>query len=300
MKTANILNIQRFCTKDGPGIRTTVFFKGCPLNCVWCHNPETQESKPQLMYNSEKCVHCLSCVVLCPEKCHTNINGKHIFNRSNCVGCGKCTSPMCEALEIAGCKMSVDEIIFEIMKDDLYYKNSDGGITLSGGEPLFQGEFCISLLKEIKKREIHTCVETCGFVSKSVLEQTLPLVDLYLFDWKESNPQKHLEYTGVSNQLILDNLNYLDSMQKNIILRCPIIPQINDRNDHLESIASIANNMHHLREIVIEPYHTLGVPKYEKLGKTYALPYIKDLPEERIQFCISTLKSLTDIPVTKA
>ena len=296
---SNILNVQRFCTKDGPGIRTTVFFKGCPLNCLWCHNPESQNREKELMYNAEKCVHCLRCVTACPNACHTQSTGKHSFDRTRCTACGACLTPVCEALEIAGQEFDVDTVLAEVLKDRIYYENSGGGITLSGGEPLGRST-ALKLLKQSKELGLHTCVETCGFVSRDRLQATEPWVDLYLFDCKETDPQKHLEYTGADNRLVLDNLAYLDERGKPTVLRCPIIPTLNDRDDHLVGIARIANSMKHLVEIVIEPYHTLGVGKYERLGRTYALSEIPQLEASNADVLAEKLQKLTNVPVKKA
>ncbi len=297
MMTANILNIQRFCTKDGPGIRTTVFFKGCPLSCLWCHNPESQSVARQLMYNSEKCLHCLRCVAACANQCHKQDSGKHTFDRTECIACGKCLSPLCEALEIAGKTVSTDEILQEVLKDALYYQNSGGGLTLSGGEPLAQWEFCKELLQKAKAHGIHTCVETCGHVTRKALEQTLPYVDLYLFDWKESNPERHKQYTGFDNQRIRDNLQFLNANQKEIVLRCPIIPTLNDREEHLLGIAELANTSKSISRIVLEPYHTLGVGKYDRLSKNYALPNLPALDTSTAEELVKELQAMTSIPV---
>lgn len=294
---ANILNIQRFCTQDGPGIRTTVFFKGCPLSCLWCHNPEAQSTVQQIMFNSEKCLHCLRCVSACANQCHGQLEGRHTYDRTRCIACGKCLSPMCGALEIAGKAVSTEEILREVLKDALYYENSGGGLTLSGGEPLTQWEACRELLQKAKGHGIHTCVETCGCVPRKALEQTHSFTDLYLFDWKESNPQKHREYTGIDNQGIRENLQFLDSMQKKIVLRCPIIPSFNDRKDHLFGIAELVNTTRNITQIVIEPYHTLGVEKYRRLGRNYMLPSTPALDGEAAEQVAKELQAITPIPV---
>ena len=297
---ARILNVQRFCTKDGPGIRTTVFFKGCPLHCAWCHNPESQNGKAELLFNAEKCVHCLRCVAHCSQNCHQFKNGSHAFDRTSCIACGACLSPLCNALELAGKQRSVDSILEEVLLDELYYQNSEGGITLSGGEPLMQSQAALELLQKAKARGIHTAVETCGFVSREILAKTLPVTDLYLFDCKETDPERHRKWTGVDNHLILENLRYLDSMGKSTVLRCPIIPTVNDRDEHLAKIAEIANQLQNVLQIVIEPYHTLGVSKYERLGKSYTLSHLDTLDREATERCVSKLKALTSVPVEKA
>ena len=296
----NILNVQRFCTKDGPGIRTTVFCKGCPLSCLWCHNPESQSAKRELMYNPEKCVHCLRCTLACPTQSHTQKNGKHCFSRVGCIACGACLSHTCEALELAGKSLSTDEILTEVLKDSLYYQNSGGGLTLSGGEPLAQWKAAKELLQKAKENGIHTAIETCGQVSRQALEETLPFTDLYLFDWKESDPVRHAQYTGVDNRLIRESLDFINANGKEIILRCPIIPTLNDREDHLLGIAELANSHACILRIVIEPYHTLGVGKYERLGKSYSLAEIPSLDREAANAFAERLKTKTQTPVELA
>ncbi len=300
MSTANILNVQRFCTKDGPGIRTTVFFKGCPLSCLWCHNPESQARKKELTYQSDRCVHCLRCTAACPQGCHIQADGRHRLDRTACIACGACLSPLCEALEITGEERTVDSLLEEIRKDALFYENSGGGLTLSGGEPLLQADACAELLRRAKECGIHTCIETCGYASAAALEKTIPWTDLYLFDWKESDPTRHQEYTGVDNRRILENLTRLDQAGKSILLRCPIIPSVNDRPDHLAGIAALANRLSSIREIVLEPYHTLGVGKYGRLGRGYRLPELPAMERDDAEKLAAELRRLTQTPVTVA
>ena len=300
MSLGNVLNIQRFCTDDGSGIRTTVFCKGCPLSCLWCHNPESQASASELTYQADRCVHCLRCVPACPQGCHTRTDRRHHFDRTACVSCGKCCSPLCEALELAGTKRTVEDLLEEIRKDALFYENSGGGLTLSGGEPLLQADACAVLLRRAKEYGIHTCIETCGYASGEALEKTIPWTDLYLFDWKESDPVRHKKYTGVDNRRILENLTRLDAAGKEIVLRCPIIPSVNDRSDHLTGIAALASRFPSIREIVLEPYHTLGVGKYERLGREYRLPDVPAMERSTATALAEELRRLTDTPVTIA
>ncbi|MBE6706373.1 MAG: glycyl-radical enzyme activating protein [Ruminococcaceae bacterium] len=262
-----VFNIQKFCTSDGPGIRTTVFLKGCPLRCVWCHNPESHSFSDELSYNSDNCISCGRCVMSCPNQCHKIINGGHVFDRNACRSCFRCIQPACKALKRYGYEISADEIIQDAMKDEAFYRNSGGGITLSGGEPFAQPEFCVEILKKAKENGLHTCIETCGHISTDILAQSLDFVDLYLFDYKETDPVKHTEYTGVDNTLILENLRYINSVGKQIILRCPLIPTFNDTKEHFEGIADIANKYANIIKVEIEPYHDFGCNKYEQLGK---------------------------------
>ncbi len=250
-----VLNIQRFCTEDGPGIRTTVFLKGCPLRCVWCHNPE--------MHNPD-----------CEQ--------------------------MKEPAETCGCEMTTEEVLSEVLKDRLFYENSGGGITLSGGEPFFQADFCLSLLREAKAYGLNTCVETCGYTSGTIIEQAIELVDVFLFDYKETCPTRHKKYTGVNNKLILGNLMLIDQCGKDIILRCPIIPTYNDTEDHFRGIAALANQCSHIVQIELEPYHDLGISKYKRLGRKYTLTDISPPGESIVQHWLKKIREYTNVPVEKA
>ena len=206
MHSGTIFDIKGFALNDGPGIRTTVFMKGCPLDCLWCHNPESKSRKSELFFDSRKCVGCRSCEV-CPYGCHVFTDTEHIFNREKCIACGKCAAECyTDALELVGTEKSVEEIIAEVMKDEAFYENSGGGMTLSGGEPMFQFDFTYELLKRAKENGLHTCIETCGFAKWEQYEKIADLVDIFLFDYKETDPGKHKEFTGVTNELILENL----------------------------------------------------------------------------------------------
>ena len=297
--TGKILNVQRFCTMDGPGIRTTVFFKGCPLNCKWCHNPESQSFNDELAYDISSCVNCLRCVSACDVGCHQIKDNKHFFDRTNCVACGKCLQRGCDALKIYGKQVSACDVLTEVLKDKDYYDNSNGGVTLSGGEPLYQIEFCEELLKALKTNGISTCVETCGYVSQKSLEKTLDLVDLYLFDYKLSDEKSHLFYTGKDNRLIIDNLRFLDKKGKKIVLRCPIIPFINDNDGHFKKIGELANSLNNVIEVVVEPYHDFGVQKYARLSKDYTLD-VKVPDEPSILSYVDEIKKYTNKKVVKA
>lgn len=262
-----IINIQKFSLNDGPGIRTTVFLKGCPLKCLWCHNPETQCRKPELMFYRNKCKNCGNCAKLCENSCHSIVGGIHTFDRKNCSKCFKCTKSNCGALERAGKMISADEVIEDVLKDKAFYDNSGGGITLSGGEPLFQAEFSLEILKKSKENNVHTAVETSGFCSKNTITETARYTDLFLYDIKETDAVLHGKFTGADNNVIIQNLEILNSMGKEIILRCPIIPGYNNRNEHFGGIANIANEFENILRIEIEPYHPLGENKYTALGK---------------------------------
>lgn len=296
-----VFNIQKFCTNDGPGIRTTVFLKGCPLHCAWCHNPESQKQEMELLYDASKCITCGQCAVACGVGAHVFENGVHTVDRAKCVVCGNCCeSCPTDALELVGKEQSVDEVMQEVLRDKIFYDNSDGGLTLSGGEPLMQFDFAMALLKEAKNRGVHTCVETCGYIHTDHLCQVLDYIDLFLFDWKVTNPDLHKQYTGGNNALIRKNLQLLDEQGSQIILRCPIIPDVNDTVEHFEGIAELANGLKNLLAVEIEPYHSLGNAKHQKLDGQVN-PAVFRVPEDReIEGWIGTIGALTDKAVRKA
>lgn len=294
-----IFNLQRFCTMDGDGIRTTVFFKGCPLSCKWCHNPESQSPSFELGYDKNNCVNCFACVDRCKNNCHKALNGNHVLDRTNCSSCGECVNVNCSALSIYGKEVTVDEILTEVIKDKDYYDASGGGITISGGEPFYQVDFLEELLKKAKQLGLNTCVETCGYVSQNVLKRTLDYVDTYLFDYKETNPKKHLEFTGKDNDLIIKNLKFLDSNNKKIVLRCPIIPNYNDRLEHFKGIGELSSSLKNVIKVAIEPYHDLGEQKYARLGREYNASTTSPNKKE-VQTYINEIKKFTNKKVDKA
>lgn len=295
-----IFNIQKFSINDGPGIRTTVFMKGCPLNCLWCHNPESKSRKTEIFFDARKCVGCRSCEV-CPYGCHVFTDTEHIFNREKCIACGKCAAECyTDALELVGTEKSVEEIIAEVMKDEAFYENSGGGMTLSGGEPMFQFDFTYELLKRAKENGLHTCIETCGFAKWEQYEKIADLVDIFLFDYKETDPGKHKEFTGVTNELILENLKKLDEKGCKTVLRCPIIPGLNDTDEHFTGIAKTANSLRNVLEINVEPYHPLGKGKSEMLGKEYFSDDLSFADDNAVKEWIEKISSQTEVTVKKA
>lgn len=266
--TGHVFNIQHFCVDDGPGIRTTVFFKGCPLHCVWCHNPESHEATNEIMFHADRCTACAACVGVCPAGAHRMEDGRHCFDRSQCTRCMACTDAcMIRALEAVGTVKDVDEVLADVLSDRIFYKTSNGGVTLSGGEPTAQPIFAQALLEACKKEGLHTCLETCGWCKTEVLSKFVSLVDLFLLDWKLTDDTLHQKYTGVSNRLILENLAFLNDSGARVILRCPLIPGINTATDHLDGIAALANRFSCIEQIDLEPYHPMGIGKTIALGK---------------------------------
>ena len=254
-----VTDIKHFAVHDGNGIRTTVFLKGCPLSCRWCHNPEGIGAKPQLGYYAESCVGCGMCEAVCPVGAHLIADGEHTFNRKTCTLCGACTE-VCgvNALHLYGREMTVDEVLDTIEEDRIFYEQSGGGMTLSGGEPTQQYAFTLALLREAKARGLHTALDTCGMAATERYEALLPYVDQFLFDVKHIDGEAHKRGTGVDNALILENLEKLLQTGKSILIRTPVIPGYND-GDELEKISRFCA----LRGLPHEKlkYHTIGESK---------------------------------------
>lgn len=261
-----VFNIQKFCTDDGPGIRTAVFLKGCHLRCAWCHNPEGLSAEPALEFSQPDCVLCRRCETVCPHSVHSFRDGRHIIDRSRCVLCGACVD-ICipQALSFCGKTMTAGQVLDIALADKAFYF-PEGGITLSGGEPLLQPDFVLALGLLAQKEGIHICVETSGTVPFSVFEKILPVVDLFLFDIKETDPENHLRYTRVKNDLPLENVRKLDALGIPVILRCPIIPGVNDRESHFEALAKLYTSLSHAQGIQLMPYHRLGQGKTTRFG----------------------------------
>ena len=224
-----IFEIKRFAVHDGDGIRTTAFLKGCPLKCVWCHNPEGIGFKPELAYYSHKCVGCGECAEVCPVGAHKMADGLHTFDRNLCIGCGKCAE-VClgAALTHYGKEMEAEELVTLLKEDKMFFDNSHGGVTLSGGECLMQWEFCLEVLKRLKEEGINTAVDTCGYVDKKVLDRVMPYTDIFLYDLKATSEETHIKCTGKSNATILENMKYLSDRGAKIEVRIPYVPDYND------------------------------------------------------------------------
>lgn len=291
MVKGKIFSIMKYSIHDGPGIRTTVFFKGCPLNCLWCHNPESQGFGQELMYRPDRCVSCGQCLEICPRGATISTEGKLGFLRDKCHICGKC-STVCHAgvRELVAKTMSASEVMLEIEKDLIFYDESGGGVTFSGGEALMQPEFLLEILKSCKKKEIHTAVETCGFVSLDSLQMISNYVDLFLYDLKLMDSGKHQEGTGVPNELILSNLRWLAEHHPQVITRLAIIPGINDDEGNLRLIGEFVASLKPVPEIHCLPYHKAGVDKYSRLGLVYRLPDLDPPDNERMGEIVSKLE----------
>ncbi len=263
-----IFDIQRFSLHDGPGIRTTVFLKGCPLRCAWCHNPEGVSFERQLWFTASRCIGCGNCFRVCPAHAHlTDAKGLHLLDRERCTVCGKCAADCsAKALELVGREVTVEEVLAVVERDRAFYEASGGGLTLSGGEPLAQIDFAEALLRAAKTAGLHCVVETCGQVPTESLERILGYADLFLYDIKETDSARHKRYTGVGNELILRNLRMLHDKGAKILLRLPTVPGVNDRPKHFEGIARLAHSLPHLLGVEVLPYHALGLGKRDRLG----------------------------------
>ena len=270
-----IFDIQRFCVYDGPGIRTTVFFKGCNMHCAWCHNPESFSEKPELLFRGEKCTGCGACA-LCPHAAHGFSGGVHAFHRERCTACGACAKACPNgALEISGKEMTAGEIMAVVDKDAKYYTASGGGVTFSGGEASLHFDLLTELLTASRARGYHTALETNGLIPPRRLERLLPLIDLFLFDVKHTDPAAHEKWTGAPLDPVLRTLEALDAGNAKVILRCPIIPGVNDTEAHFAAIRALKTSHPSVQSAEIMAYHDIGKGKWDALGLPYTFTDLK-------------------------
>ena len=291
-RKAFIFNKQKYNMYDGPGVRTLVFFKGCPLRCKWCSNPEGLERKYQIMFKPTTCVSCGSCVPVCPQKIHSiSSSGEHIIDRSiDCIGCGQCVEACIpEALKVAGEQVPISELLEYVEQDRAFYDQSGGGVTLGGGEVTSQPEAAINLLQACKQEGLHTAIETCGYTKKETILRFAEYVDLFLFDLKHIDPDRHFELTGVRNEMILENLEELIMKRNHVKVRMPMLKGINDSEAEIRGVIEFLKPFREFKNfegIDLLPYHKLGVNKYVQLGMDYPIegdPSLDDADLDRIE-----------------
>lgn len=279
-----IFNIMRYSVEDGPNVRTTVFLKGCPLRCRWCHNPESRSGRKELVFRAERCIACGECVKACPQEAIVEADGGLRTLTERCDLCGKCIEVCCsEARYIIGREVTVDEVMPEIRKDIPFYEESGGGVTFSGGEPLMQPEFLEELLKACKAEEIHTAVDTCGAADFEIFKLIAPFVDLYLYDLKLLDDVRHERETGISNTRILGNLSKLCETDAKVTIRIPIIPDINDDDGNISALGSYISTLASVPDIQILPFHEAGMEKFRLLEIECDMPPIKPPSREQLE-----------------
>jgi len=281
--SGTIFDIKKFSLHDGPGIRTTIFFKGCPLSCLWCHNPEGISRQSEIHFWEQRCISCYKCVEACKHNALSFLDGKRIHLPGLCDRCGVCAH-VCptDATELVGTKVTIPELMQEIAKDVIFYDESGGGVTISGGEPLLQVDFLEALLTACYDLGIRTAVDTSGYIPFEYLRRIQPLTDIFLYDVKLMDSDRHLQFTGVPNKLILENLKNLTKTGSNVIPRMPIIPQINDSDENLHATGRFLESLGCIQEFDILPYHNTAINKYLRMDNNYRLPDVKTPSDERM------------------
>jgi pyruvate formate lyase activating enzyme len=284
MQDGIVTNIQRFSIHDGPGIRTTVFFKGCNLHCFWCHNPETLRTEPELQVFPDRCIGCGACLERCEQQAHVEMDGQRTFRRERCVACGRCADTCyAECLVLVGEHKSVDEVVEEVLRDRPFYERSGGGVTLSGGEPLLQLAFAGGILEQCKTEGLHTAIETAANLPWKRIASILPLTDLVMMDIKLLDSEAHRACTGVGNRRILENALRLGEGDTQLIIRTPVVPGVNDRPEWIVPIAAFAARLPNLLYYELLPFHPMAGGKYQSLGLDYRARGLESPGKEQMQ-----------------
>jgi len=272
-----VFDIKHYAIHDGPGIRTTVFLKGCPLDCAWCHNPESKHPQPEFMWWPTRCIGCGSCEESCPEGAVT-IGDKLVIDEEKCVRCGSCVDECyAEALELVGREMSVEKVMEEVRRDSMFYRESGGGVTFSGGEPLMQLMFLAELLEACKREGFHTAVDTSGHAEQAALEKIMEYTDLFLYDVKHMDPIQHKKFTGASNELVLSNLALLRG--RAVVVRVPLVPGVNDDEENIRSMGEYVSGLE-FSDLCLLPYHKVGTEKAHRLNRETGPPFVAEAPTD--------------------
>ena len=279
-----VLSITRMTIHNGPGMRTLILFKGCPLRCLWCSTPESQKTKQEIGIYPAKCIQCGDCIPVCPVNAIHMVDKKPVIDRSICNVCGKCVT-VCnaQALEILGHRMTVAQLVDEVRKDEIVFKYSHGGVTISGGEPLFDAKFALNLLRAFKKAGINTGVDTCGYSPWPDIEPVLPYVDFFLWDIKHMDPKQHKKLTGVSNELILSNARAVSAKGVPMYIRIPLIPGCNDSEENIRATCEFVKGLTSVIEVSLMPLHHLGKARYDSLNLPYPIGNLALIPDSKLQ-----------------